>query len=93
VTAESSTNAVTVLLSTPGSCNVQDLAGKAVSVGSGYEALRVRAAHRTLAAAHCRIGTITRARSDWPKGYIDSQRPEFGTVLPRGAKVDLVVSR
>jgi FG-GAP-like repeat len=64
VTGESSTNAVTVLLSTPGSCNVQDLAGKAVSVGSGYETLRVRAARRTLAAAHCRIGTITRACSD-----------------------------
>jgi len=94
-TADYSTHEVTVRLSAPRHCDVQDLTGQTVSVGSGYEAPKLSAARRMLAASHCRLGTIRRARSDtgWPKGHVTSQKPGFGTVLPAGAKVDLVVSR
>lgn len=94
-TANGSTHEVTVRLSAPRLCDVQDLTGQTVSVGSGYEAPRLRAARRMLAASHCRLGTIRRARSDtgWPRGHVIAQKPEFGAVLPAGAKVDLVVSR
>ncbi len=95
VTAESSTHEVTVRLSRQGLCDVQDLTGKTVSVGSGYEAPRLPAARRTIAASHCRVGTIRRARSDagWAKGRVIGQKPAFGSVLPAGAGIDLVVSR
>ena len=94
-TADYSTHQVTVRLSAPRHCDVQDLTGQTVSVGSGYEAPRFSAARRKLAASHCRPGTIRRALSDngWPRGHVISQKPAFGTVLPAGARVDLVVSR
>lgn len=94
-TSDPSTNEVTVRLSASRLCDVQDLTGQTVSVGSGYEAPRLSAAKRVLAASHCRPGTIRRARSDtgWPRGHVIAQTPEFGAVLPAGAKVDLVVSR
>ena len=93
-TADYSTHQVTVRLSAPRHCDVQDLTGQTVSVGSGYEAPTLSAARRKLAASHCRPGTIRRARSDvgWPRGRVTAQKPEFGTVLPAGARVELVVS-
>jgi VCBS repeat protein len=94
-TADSSTHEVTVRLSAARLCDVQDLTGQTVSVGSGYEAPRLSAARRKLAASHCRPGTIRRALSDvgWPRGHVILQKPAFGEVLPAGARVDLVVSR
>jgi FG-GAP-like repeat/PASTA domain len=94
VRADASTHAVTVVLSTPGRCNVQDVSGETVSVASGYEGLNLKAAERTLAAAHCRVGTIRWAHSDFPepKGQVIAQKPTFGAVRPAGAKVDLVLS-
>lgn len=79
----------------PACCLAALLVAGCGTVGSGYEAPRLSAARRTLAVSHCRPGTIRRARSDtgWPRGRVVSQRPEFGAVLPAGAKVDLVVSR
>jgi beta-lactam-binding protein with PASTA domain len=64
-------------------------------VGSGLVGSKVQAAKRVLTAAHCGIGTIRFARSDLgvPKGRVSAQKPQFGAVLPGGAKVDLVVSR
>jgi hypothetical protein len=47
-----------------------------------------------IAAAHCRTGAVTRARSRTvAKGKVISQRPKAGTKLASGAKVSLVVSR
>jgi beta-lactam-binding protein with PASTA domain len=49
------------------------------------------AARRLLAERHCTLGKIK-----WRKGrqgYVWSQRPEVGAVIPRGAKVKLVVER
>jgi hypothetical protein len=94
-TANRSTHEVTVRLSARPLCDVQDLTGQTVSVGSGYEAPRLSAARRLLAASHCRLGAVRRARSDtgWPRGRVVAQKPAFGTALPAGARVDLVVSR
>jgi len=95
VSADASTHTVTVLLSTPGRCNVQDVSGKTVTTAAGYEGLKLAAAKRALAAAHCGVGTIRHVRSTYgvAKGRVSSQKPEFGAVLPAGSKVDLVVSR
>ena len=51
------------------------------------------AAKRTIARATCRVGKIRRAYSWVKRGRVISQKPKFGTVLPRGGKVNLVVSR
>jgi hypothetical protein len=95
VSTDASMHTVTVLLSAPGRCNVQDVSGKTVTTASGYEGLKLAAARRALAAAHCGVGTIRRVRSAYgqQKGRVTSQKPEFGAVLPAGSKVDLVVSR
>jgi serine/threonine-protein kinase len=51
------------------------------------------AATRALARANCRVGKIRRAYSKTVgRGRVISQRPKFGTVLPGGGKVNLVVS-
>ncbi len=52
------------------------------------------AAKKKIAAAHCRTGTVTRAKSRTvQKGRVISQRPKAGRKLARGSKVNLVVSR
>jgi eukaryotic-like serine/threonine-protein kinase len=72
-----------VLLNTPGLCTVQDVKGKTLP-----------GAKRTIARANCRVGTIRRTYSKTVKrGRVISQKPKFGTVLPGGGKVNLVVSR
>ena len=95
VSADASMHTVTVLLSTPGRCNIPDVSGQTVSSAAGYYGLRLAAARRVLAAAHCGVGTIGHVRSRFGdlKGRVTSQRPEFGAVLPAGSKVDMVVSR
>jgi serine/threonine-protein kinase len=51
-------------------------------------------AKRRIAAAHCRIGRVTRANSKTVrKGRVISQRPRAGRRLLRGSRVNLVVSR
>ena len=79
------TNGVSVLLNRPGLCTVQDVWRQTVP-----------AAKRTLARANCRVGKIRRAYSGAyskvKRGGVISQKPNFGAVLPGGAKVNLVVS-
>src|SRR6266511_3173780 len=73
---------VSVLLNTPGLCTVQDVWGKTLP-----------AAKRTIVRANGRVGKIRRAYSRLKKGCVISEKPKPGTVLPNGAKVNLVVSR
>jgi beta-lactam-binding protein with PASTA domain len=65
----------------PGWCTVPDLSGT-----------KLAAARRLLAERHCGLGRI-RWRKGGTAGYIWSQRPYVGAVLPKGGKVNLVVSR
>ena len=89
VTANSDGQAVSVFVNTPGLCTVQDVAG------TGPDFVKTLAgATRTLEQTHCRVGEIRTAYSvDLKKGFVISQKPRFGAILPRGAKVDLVISR
>jgi hypothetical protein len=74
---------VRVKLNTPESCNVQSVHG-----------MTLTAAKRRLGRANCRSGKVSRAYDkSVGKGHVISQRPRFGAVLPRGAKVKLVVGR
>jgi hypothetical protein len=83
VTANEITNTVSVLLNRPGLCTVQDVRGLTLSVA------RVK-----LSRVNCRAGSVRRSRSkSVRRGRIASQRPLFGSVLPKGARVTLVVSR
>jgi hypothetical protein len=51
-------------------------------------------ARRAIARANCRLGKVHHAYSRRVKrGRVISQRPKPGTVLPKGGKVNLVVSR
>ena len=80
--ANSFEDTVSVLLDTPGLCTVQNVRRKTLP-----------AAKRTIARATCRVGKIRRAYSNVKRGRVISQTPKFGTVVPRGGKVNLVVSR
>ncbi len=83
VTANEITNSVSVLLNRPGLCTVQDVRGLTLSV-----------ARLELSRANCRAGSVRRARSkSVRRGRVVSQRPVFGAVLAKGARVTLVVSR
>jgi FG-GAP-like repeat/PASTA domain/FG-GAP repeat len=73
---------VAVLLNTPGLCTVQDVRG-----------MQLTRARGTLLRANCRVGKVRVARSGAKRRIILSQEPKFGAVLPRGSKVNLVVSR
>jgi FG-GAP-like repeat/PASTA domain/FG-GAP repeat len=99
-TASPQEHRVSVLLNRPGLCTVQNVAYLRIQEGlhDPYVTIvggkTLRAARRTLARANCRVGTIQRAYSKVVRrGRVISQRPKFGTVLPGGAKVNLVVSR
>jgi hypothetical protein len=82
-TANNGPNTVSVLLNKPGLCTVQNVL---------YQTLP--AAKRAIGRANCRVGEIRRVYSKWvERGRVISQKPKFGTVLPGGGKVNLVVSR
>jgi beta-lactam-binding protein with PASTA domain len=71
------------LLNTPGLCTVQDVFRQTLP-----------AAKRTIVRVNCHVGKIRRAYSKTVnRGGVISQKPKFGAVLRRGAKVTLVVSR
>ena len=83
VTANEITNSVSVLLNRPGLCTVQDVRGLTLSV-----------ARLKLSRANCRAGSVRHARSkSVRRGRVVSQRPVFGSVLPKGTRVTLVISR
>jgi hypothetical protein len=73
---------VQVLLNRPGLCDVQDL-----------RRLTLLEAKRTLARVNCRVGKVGYAYSRTIRGLVIRQKPKLGAVLPRGAKVDVVLSR
>jgi hypothetical protein len=76
------TATITTTLPLPG-CTVPDVRARTLA-----------AARRALAAKFCRTGTVKRAYSTKVKaGRVISQKPVAGKRLPRGSKVDLVVSR
>ena len=78
---EALSDELAVLVNAPGSCTVPELGG-----------LKLPAARRVLAARTCALGKVT-WRKGGTKGFIWNQRPAAGTVIPKGAKVRLVVSR
>jgi hypothetical protein len=73
---------VSVLLNKPGLCNVQELRRQTL-----------KAAKRTLARVNCRVGKVSLADSRTIRGRVIRQKPKFGAVLPRGSRVDVVISR
>jgi beta-lactam-binding protein with PASTA domain len=89
-----------VLRNRPGRCTVQNVAYLRVVVGLHDPAVtivageKLPAAKRTLARANCRVGKIRHAYSKIVRrGRVIAQKPKFGTVLPGGGKVNLVISR
>ena len=50
-------------------------------------------ARSRIASAHCRVGRVRYVKSKRPRGVVLSQRPAAGKTLPRGGRVNLVVSR
>jgi hypothetical protein len=80
--ANNGSDAISVLLNATGLCVVPDVRRKPLSF-----------AKRTIGRAQCRVGKIRRAYSKIAKGRVISETPKPGTVLPRGGKVKLVVSR
>jgi hypothetical protein len=74
---------VSVLLNTPGLCNVQNVAR-----------MTLAAAKRVLARVNCRVGKVSAAYSKRVRrGRVISQKPRFGAVLSSHGEVNLVVSR
>jgi FG-GAP-like repeat/PASTA domain/FG-GAP repeat len=96
-TASPQAHTVSVLLNRPGLCTVQNVAYLRIQEGQSVIFVRgktLSAATWTLARANCRVGKIRRVYSkSVGRGRVISQRPKFGTVLPGGGKVNLVVSR
>ena len=72
---------VSVFINAPGLCDVPEVRW-----------IKLAAAKRTLARTHCRLGRV-RWKKRGPYGWVLSQRPAAGTVLRKGGKVNLVVSR
>jgi len=66
----------------PASCRVPNLHGKGI-----------HAAEKTLKAADCRLGKITKAYSIVKKGRIIAQQPKRGTTVNAGTRVSLTVSK
>jgi hypothetical protein len=73
---------ISVFINTPGLCTVPRVEG-----------LPLASASRVLARAHCRIRQVRRNHWYLKAGYVYSQTPVPGTMLPRGGKVNLWVSR
>ena len=72
---------VSVFLNSPGLCMVQEVRW-----------IKLEAAKRKLARAHCRVGKVRWGSDPERRGIVYAQRPAAGTVLPRGGKVNLAVS-
>jgi len=52
-----------------------------------------RFAEAALSSSHLTLGTVSRINSDrLPRGYVLSHTPDYGTVVPEGSAVDLVIS-
>jgi len=74
---------LSVFMSKPGTCNVQLVGG-----------MTVAAAKQQLARVNCRVGKVKRVFSNWvAKGRILAQKPYFGSQLPGGTRINLVVSK
>jgi hypothetical protein len=81
-TANNGANSVSVLVNATGRCVVPQVRFSPL-----------RAARRTIRRANCGVGLIRSAYSKViPKGRVISTTPSPGTVLPKGGKVNLVVS-
>jgi hypothetical protein len=81
-TADFVSNTASVLANATGRCGVPNVRGKTVS-----------SAMRTVRAGGCRVGKVRRVYSPTVvKDRVILQMPVPGRVLPRGAKVNLVVS-
>jgi hypothetical protein len=73
---------VSVFINRPGRCTVQPV----IELGRA-------AATRAIVHANCKVGTFSLRYSQlFRKGHVIAQRPGFGAVLPKGGKVNLVVS-
>ncbi len=81
-----------VLVNTPGLCNVQHVEEHGV-YGLGSKRLTVAAARRKLARVNCAVGRVLRVHSRLKAGRVIRTKPGFGAVRPGGTKVDLVVSK
>jgi hypothetical protein len=80
---EDVSNDLTVILSNPGFCDVQNVVK-----------LQLAAARAKLARAGCSAGKVRSSYSKTtPKGLVSAQRPAFGAVLPGRARVSLVLSK
>jgi FG-GAP-like repeat/PASTA domain len=83
IDSRNGSSALSLLINTPGLCNVQNVVG-----------MTLPAAKRTLGRISCRVGKVSHAYSRGMKrGRIISTKPWFGAILPKGAKVNLVVSK
>jgi hypothetical protein len=71
---------VAVFINSPGVCTVREVRW-----------IKLAAARGILATSHCLVGNIRR-RYGSARGTVISQRPPVGTVLPKGGRVNLVVS-
>jgi hypothetical protein len=78
---EARSDEISVLVNAPGTCTVPDVLGKKLAV-----------ARRLLAERQCAVGKVRfRKGHRQLAGLVWSQRPNLGTVLPKGRKVNLVV--
>jgi hypothetical protein len=81
-TSNGDNDTVSVLINTPGLCNVQDVRRMTLPVAT-----------RTLGRVNCSVGDVRRDYSAaFKRGLVMWQRPAPGAVRPNGDKVDLVVS-
>jgi hypothetical protein len=82
-TANNGANSVSVLVNATGRCVVPQLRFSLL-----------RSAKRAIRRANCSVGAIRSAYSKaTPRGHVISTTPKPGTVLPKGGKVNLIVSR
>jgi hypothetical protein len=80
---ESDSPMLSVLRNATGLCAVPNVRGRTLA-----------AAVKAIGRANCRIRTIRRVYSKHvKKGLVLAERPSPGTLLPRGGKVDLVISK
>jgi FG-GAP-like repeat len=81
-TSNSDDSTVSVLINTPGLCNVQEV-----------RRMTLAAAARTLGRVNCGVREVGRDYSGaFKRGLVMRQKPASGAVLPNAGKVDLVVS-
>ncbi len=74
---------LSVFVNKPGTCNVQLVGGMTLAT-----------AKQQLARVNCRVGKVRRVFSNWvAKGQVLAQKPRFGSELPGGTRINLVVSK